>query len=123
MDLDHLPLSSVSERSCKSTAPSRCFSVATDCLSVCQEKVALRIKVISRLDISEKRVPQDGRMKLTISKPISEDMNRIIMSNGNAIDIAKQAEKEGIRNLRQSGLLKVRQAMTSLEDIEAVTNE
>jgi type IV pilus assembly protein PilB len=45
------------------------------------------------------------------------------MTNGNAIDIAKQAQKEGIRDLRQSGLLKVRQGVTSLEEIEAVTNE
>jgi type IV pilus assembly protein PilB len=35
---------------------------------VLKEKIAARIKVISRLDISEKRVPQDGRMKLVLSK-------------------------------------------------------
>ncbi|HNQ76782.1 MAG TPA: ATPase, T2SS/T4P/T4SS family, partial [Pseudothauera hydrothermalis] len=35
---------------------------------VLKEKIAARIKVISRLDISEKRVPQDGRMKLALSK-------------------------------------------------------
>jgi type IV pilus assembly protein PilB len=55
--------------------------------------------------------------------PISEEINRIIMQNGNAIDIATQAKREGIRDLRQSGLLKVRQGMTSLEEVEAVTNE
>jgi len=33
-----------------------------------KDKVASRIKVLSRLDISEKRVPQDGRMKLVLSK-------------------------------------------------------
>ena len=40
-----------------------------------------------------------------------------------AIDIADLAQKEGVRNLRQSGLLKVKQGVTSLEEIEAVTNE
>jgi len=45
------------------------------------------------------------------------------MTNGNAIDIAEQAQREGIRDLRQSGLLKVRQGMTSLEEVEACTNE
>ena len=45
------------------------------------------------------------------------------INNGNAIDIAKQAQREGIRDLRQSGLLKVRQGMTSLEEVEACTNE
>ena len=54
---------------------------------------------------------------------ISEEMNRIIMTNGNAIDIATQSRKEGVRDLRQSGLLKVKQGVTSLEEVEAVTNE
>jgi len=55
--------------------------------------------------------------------PISEEMNRIILSNGNASDIAIQAQKEGVRDLRQSGLLKIRQGLTSLEAVEALTNE
>jgi len=55
--------------------------------------------------------------------PISEELNRIIMTNGNAIDIAEQAKREGVRDLRQSGLLKVKQGVTSLEEVEAVTNE
>jgi type IV pilus assembly protein PilB len=45
------------------------------------------------------------------------------MTNGNAIDIAKQAKIEGVKDLRQSGLLKVKQGVTSLEEVEAVTNE
>jgi type IV pilus assembly protein PilB len=55
--------------------------------------------------------------------PISDDMRQLIMRNGNALDIADQARKEGVRDLRHSGLLKVRQGITSLEEIEAVTNE
>jgi type IV pilus assembly protein PilB len=55
--------------------------------------------------------------------PISDDMRQLIMRNGNALDIADLAQKEGIRNLRQSGLLKVKAGVTSLEEIEAVTNE
>jgi type IV pilus assembly protein PilB len=50
-------------------------------------------------------------------------MRQIIMRNGNAIDIAEQARKEGVRDLRQSGLVKVKQGVTSLEEIEAITNE
>jgi type II secretory ATPase GspE/PulE/Tfp pilus assembly ATPase PilB-like protein len=45
------------------------------------------------------------------------------ITNGNAIDIAKQAQREGIRDLRQSVLLKVRQGLTSLEEVQACTNE
>jgi type IV pilus assembly protein PilB len=64
-----------------------------------------------------------GRVGIYQVMPISQEMSRIIMTNGNAIDIANQAQKEGIRDLRQSGLLKVRQGVTSLEEVEAVTNE
>jgi len=64
-----------------------------------------------------------GRVGIYQVMPISEDINRIIMKNGNAIDIAEQARREGIRDLRQSGLLKVKQGLTSLEEVEAVTNE
>jgi type IV pilus assembly protein PilB len=64
-----------------------------------------------------------GRVGIYEVMPISDDMRQLIMRNGNALDIAAQAQKEGVRNLRQSGLLKVKQGMTSLEEIEAVTNE
>jgi type IV pilus assembly protein PilB len=55
--------------------------------------------------------------------PISEEMERIIMKNGTAIDLADQARRENINDLRQSGILKVKKGLTSLEEIEAVTNE
>jgi type IV pilus assembly protein PilB len=55
--------------------------------------------------------------------PISEAIQRVILSDGTALDIAKQAELDGIRSLRQSGLLKVKQGLTSLEEVLAVTNE
>ena len=63
-----------------------------------------------------------GRVGIYQVMPISEEINRIIMKNGDAIDIAQQAQREGIRDLRQSGLLKVKQGLTSLEEIEACTN-
>jgi type IV pilus assembly protein PilB len=55
--------------------------------------------------------------------PITDDMRQVVMRNGTVLDIAEQAKKEGMRNLRQSGLMKVKQGLTSLEEIEAVTNE
>ncbi len=45
------------------------------------------------------------------------------MKNGTAHDIADQARKEGIRDLRQSGLLKIKQGHTSIEEVLSVTNE
>ena len=64
-----------------------------------------------------------GRIGVYQVMPITDDMRQVIMRNGNALDIAVQAQKEGVRDLRQSGLLKVRSGVTSLEEIEAITNE
>jgi type IV pilus assembly protein PilB len=64
-----------------------------------------------------------GRVGLYQVMPISDEMERIIMKNGTAIDLADQAQREGVRDLRQSGLIKVKKGLTSLEEIEAVTNE
>ena len=55
--------------------------------------------------------------------PISEEMERIIMKNGTAIDLADQARRDNIKDLRQSGLIKVKKGLTSLEEVEGVTNE
>jgi type IV pilus assembly protein PilB len=64
-----------------------------------------------------------GRLGIYEVMPISDEMRLLIMRSGTSLDIAEQAQKEGVRNLRQSGLLKVKQGVTSLEEIEAVTNE
>jgi type IV pilus assembly protein PilB len=64
-----------------------------------------------------------GRVGIYQVMPITDDMRQVIMRNGNALDIAVQARKEGVRDLRQSGLLKVKSGMTSLEEVEAITNE
>ncbi len=64
-----------------------------------------------------------GRIGVYQVMPITDDMRQLIMRNGNALDIADQALKEGVRDLRQSGLLKVKAGITSLEEIEAITNE
>ena len=63
-----------------------------------------------------------GRVGIYQVMPISEEIQRIILTQGTALDIAKQAEAEGVRSLRQSGLLKVKLGMTSLEEVLSVTN-
>jgi type IV pilus assembly protein PilB len=50
-------------------------------------------------------------------------MQRIILADGSALEIAKQAKIEGVRSLRESGLHKVKLGLTSLEEVLAVTNE
>ena len=64
-----------------------------------------------------------GRVGIYQVMPITEELQKIILADGSATDIAKQSELEGVRNLRQSGLQKVMQGMTSLDEVLAVTNE
>ncbi|HAS50524.1 MAG TPA: type IV-A pilus assembly ATPase PilB, partial [Gammaproteobacteria bacterium] len=64
-----------------------------------------------------------GRVGIYEVMPLSDEMGRIIMEGGNSIQIADQAQREGINNLRQSGLNKVRMGLTSLEEINRVTTE
>ena len=62
-----------------------------------------------------------GRMGLYQVMPVTETIGRIIMDGGGAMDITKQANKDGIWNLRRSGLQKVRDGVTSLEEVNSVT--
>jgi type IV pilus assembly protein PilB len=64
-----------------------------------------------------------GRVGLYQVMEVSEEIGRIIMTGGNALDITKQSAKEGVWDLRRSGLEKVRAGMTSLEEINSVTIE
>jgi type IV pilus assembly protein PilB len=64
-----------------------------------------------------------GRVGIYQVMPISEEIQRIILTQGTAVDIARQAKLEGVRDLRESGLVKVKSGMTSLEEVIAVTNE
>ncbi len=64
-----------------------------------------------------------GRVGIYQVMPISEEIQRIIMTNGNSLDIAEQAQREGIKDLRQSGLFKVKLGLTTLEEVLATTNE
>jgi type IV pilus assembly protein PilB len=54
--------------------------------------------------------------------PVTEAIQRIIMANGTELDIAIQARKEGVNDLRRSGLLKVKQGLTSLDEVLGSTN-
>jgi type IV pilus assembly protein PilB len=63
-----------------------------------------------------------GRVGIYQVMPISEDMQRIILADGSAMEIAKQSEAEGVRSLRQSGLSKVKLGVTSLEEVLGCTN-
>jgi type IV pilus assembly protein PilB len=64
-----------------------------------------------------------GRVGIFQVMEVSETMGRIIMEGGNAMQIADQAAKEGVYDLRRAGLNKVKEGVTSLEEINRVTIE
>ena len=63
-----------------------------------------------------------GRVGVYQVMPVTEDIQRMIMANATSLDIANQAKNEGVNDLRRSGLLKVKQGLTSLDEILGSTN-
>ncbi|WP_229223625.1 type IV-A pilus assembly ATPase PilB [Duganella sp. sic0402] len=64
-----------------------------------------------------------GRVGIYQIMPITPAIETLILAHGNAMQIAAQAEAEGVKSLRQSGLVKVRAGLTSLEEVLGCTNE
>ncbi|HEY8708999.1 MAG TPA: type IV-A pilus assembly ATPase PilB [Burkholderiaceae bacterium] len=64
-----------------------------------------------------------GRVGIYQVMPVNEEIQKIILNEGTAMDIAVQAQRDNVRDLRQSGLLKVRSGVTTLEEVISVTNE
>jgi type IV pilus assembly protein PilB len=64
-----------------------------------------------------------GRVGIYQVMPVSEEMGRIIMEGGNSLQLQKQAKIEGVPDLRASGLKKVADGITSLEEIDRVTKD
>jgi len=62
-----------------------------------------------------------GRVGIFEVMPVSDAMGKLIMENANAIQIGQLAKNEGMQDLRASGLIKVREGVTSLEEINRVT--
>ena len=64
-----------------------------------------------------------GRVGIYEVMPMSEEIQKAILEGGNAIQIAEAARRAGVRNLRQSALMKVKQGVTSLAEIDRVTKD
>jgi type IV pilus assembly protein PilB len=64
-----------------------------------------------------------GRVGIYQVMPVTDAISRIIMKHGTAHDIADQAKLEGVNDLRRSGILKAKQGLTSIAEVEACTNE
>lgn len=63
-----------------------------------------------------------GRVGIYQVMPITEAICEIMIQGGNALNIARQSEKEGVETLRRAGLNKVKEGVTSLEEVESCTN-
>ncbi|HVF17875.1 MAG TPA: type IV-A pilus assembly ATPase PilB, partial [Steroidobacteraceae bacterium] len=63
-----------------------------------------------------------GRLGIYQVMPITEAIQDMILKSATAIDIGREAQKNGVRDLRQSGLVKVKQGITSLEEVLGCTN-
>jgi type IV pilus assembly protein PilB len=88
-----------------------------------EEDIAGGIKIYGPKGCSNCNEGYKGRVGIYQVMPVTEALGRIIMAGGNAIDISDQAAKEGVWDLRRAGLEKVRQGLTSLEEINSVTIE
>jgi len=64
-----------------------------------------------------------GRVGIYQIMPITPAIEALILAHGNSMQIAAQSEAEGVKSLRQSGLVKVKAGLTSLEEVLGCTNE
>lgn len=80
-------------------------------------------KVYDAVGCSECREGYKGRVGIYEVMKITPEISRIIMEDGNALDISQASEAAGFNNLRRSGLLKVMQGVTSLQEVNRVTSD
>lgn len=128
------------------------FNIASSVLLITAQRLARRLCPICKkvIDIPEKTLleagfePSDldgswkpyhpvgcnacnngykGRVGLYQVMPVSEEIQRIILRDGSALEIGEQAKREGVKTLREAGLEKVKMGLTSLEEVLAVSNE
>ncbi|HXW66182.1 MAG TPA: type IV-A pilus assembly ATPase PilB [Burkholderiaceae bacterium] len=64
-----------------------------------------------------------GRVGIYEVMPITEALQHIILKSGSSLEIGKQAQREGVRDLRRSGLMKVKQGLTTIDEVFGCTNE
>jgi type IV pilus assembly protein PilB len=86
-----------------------------------EEEIATGIEIFKPVGCPQCTDGYKGRTGLYEVMPVSEEIGRIIMEGGSAIHIKEQAVREGVWGLRQSGLKKVRDGITSLDEINRVT--
>ena len=81
------------------------------------------LQIFQPVGCSECREGYKGRVGIYEVMKVTPEISRIIMEDGNALEIAAASEKAGFNNLRRSGLKKVIQGITSLQEVNRVTSE
>jgi len=88
-----------------------------------EEDVAAGIKLFAPKGCNACTDGYKGRIGIYQVMPVTEEIGRIIMAGGTSIEVADQAAKEGVWDLRRAGLAKVKAGLTSLEEVNSVTTE
>ena len=81
------------------------------------------LQIFQPVGCSECREGYKGRVGIYEVMKVTPEISRIIMEDGNALEIAAASEKAGFNDLRRSGLKKVIQGITSLQEVNRVTSE
>lgn len=87
-----------------------------------QQHIAKNLKLYRPVGCPACNLGYKGRIGIYQAMPISPEIERIILNNGSSTDIAQQSRRDGVRDLRQSGLVKAAKGLTSLEEVLSVTN-
>jgi len=88
-----------------------------------EDQLADGLKIFEAAGCDSCTAGYKGRIGIYQVMPVSEKMGRIIMEGGNSMQLEEQSKLEGVANLRESGLKKVADGMTSLEEIDRVTKD
>jgi len=87
------------------------------------EQIATDLQIFGPVGCPQCTDGYKGRVGIYEVMAVSEEIGRIIMAGGSAIDIKEQAAAEGVWGLRQSALKKVADGVTSLDEVNRVTVE
>lgn len=92
-------------------------------LGFCDEDLTNKFTVFEPKGCNQCNQGYKGRVGLYEVMPVSEAIGKIIMAGGNAIDIQEQMIQDGVNTLRRSGLNKVQEGVTSIEEVNRVTKD
>ena len=81
------------------------------------------LKIYQPVGCAECREGYKGRVGIYEVMKVTPEISKIIMEDGNALQISEASNKAGFNNLRRSGLIKVMQGVTSLQEVNRVTSE